>query len=64
MHCIFQSFKINARFCILYSLADLNIGHCVELTFREGKLVIFLMLTFLLKCFWPERAPLCVKTPF
>ena len=29
------------------SLADLNIGHCVELTFLEGKLDRFLMLTFL-----------------
>ena len=29
--------KKNAQVCI-YSLADLNIGHCVELTFFEGKL--------------------------
>ena len=29
--------KKNAQVC-MYSLADLNIGHCVELTFLEGKL--------------------------
>ena len=27
-----------------YSLADLNMGHCVELTFFEGKSARFLML--------------------
>ena len=37
MHCIMQNFKKNAQVSI-YSLADLNIGHCVELTFFEGKL--------------------------
>ena len=31
-----QNLKKNAQVC-LYSLADLNIGHCVELTF-EGML--------------------------
>ena len=36
MHCIMQNLK-NAQVCI-YSLADLNIGHCVELDFLEGKL--------------------------
>ena len=30
-------FFFNAKVCI-YSLADLNIGHCVELAFLEGKL--------------------------
>ena len=34
--------KKNAQVCI-YSLADLNIGHCVELTFLEGKLGWFLI---------------------
>ena len=29
--------KINAQVSI-YSLADLNIDHCIELTFLEGKL--------------------------
>ena len=33
--------KKNAQVSI-YSLADLNIGHCVELTFFEGKLGGFL----------------------
>ena len=46
MHDIMQNFKRNAQVCI-YSLADLNIGHCVELTFLEGKLGWFLILTFL-----------------
>ena len=36
MHCILQN-KKNARVCI-YSLADINIGHCVELTILNGKL--------------------------
>ena len=31
----------------IYSLADLNTGQCVELTFLEGKLGRFIMLTFL-----------------
>ena len=30
-----------------FSLADLNIGHCVEMTFLEGKVGRFLMLAFL-----------------
>ena len=39
-----QNFKINAQVCI-YSLADLKIlGHCVELTFDEGKLGGFLVI--------------------
>ena len=41
MHCIMQNFKKNAQ-VYLYSLVDLNIGHCVELTFLEGKLGWFL----------------------
>ena len=36
MHCIMQNLKNAQDF--IYSLADLNIGHCVELTFLEGKL--------------------------
>ena len=36
----------NAQVCI-YSLADVNIFHCVELTFLEGKLDWFLVLAFL-----------------
>ena len=36
MPCIMQNLK-NAQITI-YSLADLNIGHSVELTFFEGKL--------------------------
>ena len=36
----------HVQVCI-YALADLNIGHCVELTFLEGKLGRFLMLDFL-----------------
>ena len=48
MHCITQNFKENAQVCI-YSLADINIGHCVEFAFLESKLSRFLMLTFL-KC--------------
>ena len=31
MDCILQNFKKNAQVCI-YSLADLNIGNCVEFT--------------------------------
>ena len=45
-----QKFKKNAQVCI-YSLADLNIDQCVELTFFEGKLGRFLILTFLKKVF-------------
>ena len=37
MHCIMQNLQKNAQVFIYY-LADLNIGHCVELTFLEGKL--------------------------
>ena len=46
MPCIMQNLKKNAQVCI-YSLADLNIGHCIELTFLQGKLGRFLMITFL-----------------
>ena len=44
MQCIIQNFEIhlNAQVCIC-SLADLNIGQCVELTFFEGKLGGFLV---------------------
>ena len=42
MHCIIQNFKNKCRG--LNSLADLNIGHYVELTFLEGKLVKYLRL--------------------
>ena len=38
-----QNFKINGQDCI-YSLADLNIGHCLELTVFEGKLYEFLVI--------------------
>ena len=37
MHCIMQELKKDAQVSI-YSLADINISHCVELTFFEGKL--------------------------
>ena len=37
MHCIMHNLNKNAQVSI-YSLADLNINHCVELTFFEGKL--------------------------
>ena len=37
MHCIMQDLKKDAQVSI-YSLADLNNGHCVEFTFFEGKL--------------------------
>ena len=37
IHYIIQNLKKNAQVSI-YPLADLNIGHCVELTFFEGKL--------------------------
>ena len=40
-----QNFKINAQVC-KYSLSDLNIGHCIELTFLDGKLDRSLMVTF------------------
>ena len=43
---ICRIFKKNAQVSI-YSRADLPIGHCVELTFPEGKLGRFLMLTFI-----------------
>ena len=56
MHCIMQKFYLkNAQIC-KYSLADLNIDHCVALTFLEGKLGRFLMLLsnfgLLLTCFF------------
>ena len=35
--------KINSQICI-YSLADLNTGHCVELTLLEDKLGEFLVM--------------------
>ena len=38
-----QNFIKNVQVCI-YSLADLNIGHYVELTSLEGKLVKYLRL--------------------
>ena len=39
MHCMMQNLKKMHRLTVcIYSLADLNIGHCVELTFLEGKL--------------------------
>ena len=37
MHCVMHNYKKNAQISI-YSLADLNWGHCVDLTFLEGKL--------------------------
>ena len=46
IHNIMYNFKINAQVC-KYSLADLNIGHCVEFAFFEGKLDRFLVLKFL-----------------
>ena len=49
-----QMFKINAQDCF-YSLADQNIGHCVELTFLEGKLGRFLMLTFFKWSFFKKK---------
>ena len=45
MHCIMHNFFLNAQICI-YSLADLNIGNYVELTFLESKLGKFLMFMF------------------
>ena len=42
MHCTMQTFKRIALVCI-YSLADQNIGHYVELTFFEGKLGKFFL---------------------
>ena len=45
-YCIMQNFKINAHVCI-YSLAGLNSGHCVEVTFNEGNLGISPMFTIL-----------------
>lgn len=38
-----QNFKITAQFC-MYSFADLNVAHCVKLTFFEGKLGGFLVI--------------------
>ena len=46
MHCIMQNLKKIAQVRI-YSIADRNRGHCVVLTFPEGKLSRFLMLKFL-----------------
>ena len=37
MHCILQNLKKNAQVSI-YSLADINKGHNVDLTFFEDKL--------------------------
>ena len=46
MHCVMQNlYKKNAHVSI-YSPADLNMGHCVQLTFLKGKLGRFLILTF------------------
>ena len=42
MHCIMQNFKKNAQVCV-YSFADLNIGHYVEMTFFGDKLGGFLV---------------------
>ena len=42
MHCIMQN-KKNSQVGTCF-LADLNIGHCVELAFLEGKLGRFLIL--------------------
>ena len=47
MHCIMQNLKINAQVCTLYSLADLNVRHYVELAFHGGKLSRLFTLTFL-----------------
>ena len=41
-----QNSKRSAQVCI-NPLADLNIGHCVELTFLEGKLKLISYLSFL-----------------
>ena len=38
MHCIMQNFFFKNAQVSIYSLADLNKGHCVELTFLEDKL--------------------------
>ena len=43
MHCIMKNFKINAHICI-FSLADLIMDHCVELTILQGKLDGFLVI--------------------
>ena len=42
MHCFIQNSK-NALVSI-YSLADLNMGHCLELNFFEGKLGRFFVI--------------------
>ena len=46
MHNPLYNFEINIQVCI-NPLADLNIGHCVELTFFEGKLDGFLVVRVL-----------------
>mgnify|MGYP003688409065 CR=1 FL=1 len=46
MHSIMQNFFLNAQVSI-YSLADLNKGHRVELTFLEDKLSGFLVVKVL-----------------
>ena len=38
-----KTLKINAQVCINF-LEDLDIGHCVELTFFEGMLDILLVI--------------------
>ena len=52
VHCILQNLKKNAQVS-MYSLVDLNIGHCVEFTFLEGKLGWFLIhvKSFLIRSF-------------
>ena len=46
IHSIIQSIRYNAYVCI-YSRADLNVGHCAELTFLESKMGRFRKVTFL-----------------
>ena len=65
MHCIciMWNFKINAQFCI-HSLADRNVGHCVELTFRVDNLGKFLKFnsdenSFSFRPLLPEIHPAC-----
>ena len=43
MDAVMLNFKINAQVCTS-SIADLNLGHCVELTFCESKLGGFLVI--------------------
>ena len=38
MHCNMQNFIFKNAQVSIYSLADLKIGHCVELTINKGKL--------------------------